>query len=80
MALLRGGVAPPLYGAAAVALLAAFTVVTALSAAWSIAPADTAAEAGRTLAYLFVFAAAVAAARRYFDCAKVVAGRWPSRA
>jgi len=64
----------PLYGAAAVALLGAFTVVTALSAAWSIAPADTTAEAGRTLAYLFGFAAAVAAARQYPDGAKVLTG------
>jgi len=72
--LLRGMPGPPVYGATAVALLGAFTVVTALSAAWSIAPADTAAEAGRTLAYLFAFAAAVAAARQYPDCGKVVTG------
>ncbi len=49
------------HGVVAVCLLAAFTVVTALSVSWSIAPADTVSEAGRTLAYLAVFSLAVAA-------------------
>ena len=71
---LRGTPGQSFYGATAVALLAVFTVVTALSAGWSISPADTNAEAGRILAYLFVFAAAAAAARHYPHFGKVVTG------
>jgi len=71
---LRGATSGPLHGAGAVALLSAFTVLVALSPAWSIDPADSSAEAGRTLAYLFVFAAAVAAARQFPDVGKIVTG------
>lgn len=50
----------PLHGGAAVALFAVLAIVTALSMSWSIAPDLTLQEAGRTLAYLAVFATAVA--------------------
>jgi len=63
----------PVHGGGAVLLLATFTAVTALSATWSIAPEDTAAEAGRTFAYLLAFAAAVAAARQFPHGGGVVA-------
>jgi hypothetical protein len=52
-----------LHGAWAVAAFAALTAVTALSIDWSIAPDLSYLEASRTLAYLAVFAGAVAAAR-----------------
>lgn len=52
-----------LHGAWAVAGFAALTAVTALSIDWSIAPDLSYLEASRTLAYLAVFAGAVAAAR-----------------
>jgi len=63
----------PLYGGTAVLLLAVFAGVTALSAAWSIAPADTTQEAGRTFAYLVAFAAAVVGGRHFPRDAHVVA-------
>jgi hypothetical protein len=53
----------PLYGGLAVACLAALTAITALSVLWSIVPDLSFIEAGRALAYLAVFAGAVAAAR-----------------
>ncbi|HZI90160.1 MAG TPA: tetratricopeptide repeat protein [Thermoleophilaceae bacterium] len=64
----------PFNGAAAVLLLAVFTAITALSAAWSIAPADTGEEAGRTFAYLVAFAAVVAGGRHSPRAAGAVAG------
>ncbi len=69
----------PLYGATAVLLLAVFAGLTALSAAWSIAPADTTHEAGRTFAYLLAFAVAVAAGRHFPRAAPAWwRARWPS--
>jgi O-antigen ligase len=53
----------PLFGGVALAALAALTAITALSVTWSVAPDLTFAEAGRMLAYLAVFAAAIAGAR-----------------
>jgi hypothetical protein len=53
----------PLYGATSLFLFAALAALTALSITWAIVPELAYIEAGRTLAYLAVFAAAVAAAR-----------------
>lgn len=55
-------------------LLAGFTVLTALSASWSIAPADTVQEANRLLAYLAVFGLAVAGGQLQPRAARIVAG------
>jgi tetratricopeptide (TPR) repeat protein len=52
-----------LWGAVAVGLFAALTLLTAMSMAWSIDPGLTLEEGARTFAYLGVFAAAVALAR-----------------
>jgi hypothetical protein len=60
------------HGAAAVAAFAALAGVTALSVRWSIAPDLSYVEAGRTLAYLAVFAGAVALARLAPDGAVAV--------
>lgn len=51
------------HGAVAVAAFAALAAVTALSVDWSIAPDVSYVEASRTLAYLAIFAGAVALAR-----------------
>lgn len=61
-------------GVAVVLLLGAFAVVTALSASWSIAPADTVAEANRTLAYLAIFGLAVAGGQLAPRASRAVAG------
>jgi O-Antigen ligase len=53
----------PLYGATTLVLFAALAALTALSVVWSQVPELAYIEAGRTLAYLATFAAAVAAAR-----------------
>jgi O-Antigen ligase len=53
----------PLYGGWSVALLAAFTALTAISITWSVAPELSFVDSGRLLAYLFAFAAAVGVAR-----------------
>jgi O-Antigen ligase len=53
----------PLYGATALLLFAALAALTALSVTWAIVPELSYVEAGRTLAYLAVFAAAIAGAR-----------------
>jgi hypothetical protein len=50
------------YGAWPIALLLAFTALTGLSVAWSVAPDASWQDAGRMLSYSAVFAAAVAAA------------------
>jgi tetratricopeptide (TPR) repeat protein len=52
-----------LYGAVSLVAFAVLVAVTALSVTWSIAPELSYVEAGRMLAYLAAFAAAVAAAR-----------------
>jgi hypothetical protein len=53
----------PMHGAVSVFLFAALAVLTALSVTWAIVPELAYIEAGRTLAYLAVFAAGVAGAR-----------------
>ncbi|MFN2617243.1 MAG: O-antigen ligase family protein [Thermoleophilaceae bacterium] len=53
----------PLHGGSVLAGLAALVALTALSVLWSIAPELTFVEAGRALAYLAVFAAAIGVAR-----------------
>ncbi|HZC14666.1 MAG TPA: O-antigen ligase family protein, partial [Thermoleophilaceae bacterium] len=53
----------PIHGATSLVLLAALAVLTSLSVLWSVVPELTYVEAGRTLAYLVVFAAAIAGAR-----------------
>jgi tetratricopeptide (TPR) repeat protein len=53
----------PLYGGVALAALAALTALTAISVTWSIAPELSFEDAGRMLAYLAVFAAAIAGGR-----------------
>jgi O-Antigen ligase len=52
-----------LYGATALALFAALACLTAVSITWAIVPDLAYVEAGRTLAYLALFAAAIAGAR-----------------
>jgi tetratricopeptide (TPR) repeat protein len=58
-----------LWGSGPLALLVALAVLTALSITWAAQPADAWLEANRTLAYVAVFAAAVALAHS-------VPGRW----
>jgi hypothetical protein len=58
-------------GFATVALFAALAALSYLSIAWSVQPATSWVEANRTLAYLGVFAAAVALAR-------LAPARWPA--
>jgi O-Antigen ligase len=53
----------PLYGAAAVGMIFALALFTALSVIWSVAPDTSFIEAGRTLAYAFTFLAGVALVR-----------------
>jgi O-Antigen ligase len=53
----------PLHGALSLLLFAALAALTALSVTWAIVPELAYIEAGRTFAYLAVFAAAVAGAR-----------------
>ena len=51
------------YGAWPLALLLAFTALTALSVVWSVQPDDSFKDAGRMLAYSAVFGACIALAR-----------------
>jgi tetratricopeptide (TPR) repeat protein len=60
------------HGAWTVVSFVALAAVTALSVGWSIAPDQSYVEAGRTLAYLALFAGAVAAARLWPTAAPVV--------
>jgi hypothetical protein len=60
-ATILGGGASRLYGVGAVAAFALLALLTGLSISWSFAPEETWIEANRTLAYLVVFTAAVAA-------------------
>ena len=55
------GGAPRLYGVGAVAAFALLALLTGMSVGWSVAPDESWIEANRTLTYLFVFTAAVAA-------------------
>jgi O-Antigen ligase len=59
------------YGLWPVALLLAFTALTALSVVWSVQPDDSFKDAGRMLSYCAVFGAAVVLAR-------TVPARWPA--
>jgi O-Antigen ligase len=52
-----------LYGGTSLLLFAALAVLTSLSVLWSVVPELSYIEAGRTLSYLVVFAAAIAGAR-----------------
>lgn len=72
--LLRPGAGGRLYGIGPLTLLALFTALTAASLGWSIAPDATLEETARVLAYLAVFAVAVAAANRTPDTAPLVLG------
>ena len=62
------------YGVGPLSLLALFTALTAASLGWSIAPDATLEETARMLAYLAVFAVAIAAANRAPHAAPVVLG------
>jgi hypothetical protein len=53
----------PLYGGASLLAFGLLAAVTAASVIWSLAPSDSAVEAGRTFAYLALFAAGVALVR-----------------
>src|ERR1019366_6146817 len=59
------------WGAWSLALLLAFTFLTALSVVWSVQPDDSWRDAGRMLAYSGVFGAALALAR-------LAPERWPA--
>jgi O-antigen ligase len=59
------------YGLAALALMLAFTMLTAVSIVWSVRPDDSWQEAGRLLAYTGVFAAGSALVR-------IAPERWPA--
>jgi O-antigen ligase len=63
-----------LHGGAALTLFAALAAFTALAVLWSVVPELTYVEAGRTLAYLAVFAAGMAIARLAPRAAPVVLG------
>jgi hypothetical protein len=70
-AVLLGSARGRAYGLWPVALLLAFTALTALSVVWSVQPDDSFKDAGRMLSYCAVFGAAVALAR-------TVPARWPA--
>jgi O-Antigen ligase len=59
------------YGAWPLALLLAFTALTALSVVWSVQPDDSFKDAGRMLAYCGVFGACIVLAR-------TLPARWPA--
>jgi hypothetical protein len=61
----------PVYGVWPVALLVAFTALTALSVVWSVQPEDSFRDAGRMLAYSAFFAASVALVH-------AIPARWPA--
>lgn len=61
VAAVLAGAASRLYGVGAALAFALLAVYTALSITWSLAPDESWIEANRTLAYLFVFVAAIAA-------------------
>jgi O-Antigen ligase len=62
----------PLYGATSLLLFAVLAALTALSVTWALVPDLAYIEAGRTLAYLATFAAAIAAARVVPEASGVV--------
>lgn len=59
------------WGAPALCLFTALTVLTVVSISWSVQPADTWIESSRTLSYLATFAGALALAR-------LIPRRWPA--
>ena len=59
------------HGATSVGLFAALAVLTGLSVTWAVVPSLSYVEAGRTFAYLAVFASAVAGARLFPRAAPV---------
>jgi hypothetical protein len=65
----RGGARA--YGAWSIALLLAFTALTAISVVWSVQPDDSFKDAGRMLSYCAVFGAVVVLAR-------TIPARWPA--
>jgi O-Antigen ligase len=71
VAVLAGGAVRRPWGMATLGLMAGLAILTALSIAWSVDPADSWVEANRTLSYVAVFAAGVALVR-------VAPERWPS--
>ncbi len=71
VAVLLGPTRGRAYGLWPVALLIAFTALTALSVVWSVQPDDSFKDAGRMLSYCAVFGAAVMLAR-------TVPVRWPA--
>lgn len=70
-AVLLGPACGHAYGLWPIALLLAFTALTALSVVWSVQPDDSFKDAGRMLSYCAVFGAAVVLAR-------TVPARWPA--
>jgi O-Antigen ligase len=70
-AVLLGPARERAYGLWPIALLLAFTALTALSVVWSVQPDDSFKDAGRMLSYCAVFGAAVALAR-------TLPARWPA--
>ena len=70
-AVLLGRSAGRAYGAWSIALLFAFTALTALSVVWSVQPDDSFKDAGRMLSYCAVFGAVVMLAR-------TIPARWPA--
>jgi O-Antigen ligase len=70
-AVLLGPAGVRAYGAWPLALLLAFTALTALSVAWSVQPDDSFKDAGRMLAYCGMFGASIVLAR-------TLPARWPA--
>jgi hypothetical protein len=70
-AVLLGPAGMRAYGAWPLALLLAFTALTALSVVWSVQPDDSFKDAGRMLAYCGVFGACIVLAR-------TLPARWPA--
>ena len=68
-----------LYGATSLVAFALLAVLTSLSVLWSVVPELSYIEAGRTLSYLVVFAAAIAGARLAPRAVPGVVGRHPPR-
>ena len=68
------GAAPRLHGLGALIGFLALALLTALSITWSVMPADTWVEANRTLAYAFVFSAAIAAGNLFPGSVRALLG------
>ncbi len=72
IAAILAGAAARLYGVGTAAAFALLAIFTALSINWSLAPDESWIEANRTLAYLFVFVAAIAAGNLLPDSLKAL--------